>query len=146
MGFTAEGSVSDLDWTFQPYVDAKGVTPEPSVDQIEAYWHGFGEMLRRNQEAVEEWNAKLDAAKSDKTKSKKIRDEYAAFQRQQSQEAVDTRRRLLAALCGEDLEHGVEGSPSLAQLEQLPGRIFDAFQANMQDALVPKALKPGTTD
>lgn len=38
MGFNAETAVSKLDWDFTTFVpDAKGVTPEPSVDQAEAF-------------------------------------------------------------------------------------------------------------
>lgn len=38
MGFNAETAVSTLDWDFSKFVaDAKGVTPEPSSDQAEAF-------------------------------------------------------------------------------------------------------------
>lgn len=34
MGFTAETVVEELAWNFKPYVDAKGITPEPSDDTV----------------------------------------------------------------------------------------------------------------
>lgn len=148
MGFTAEGSVSGLDWSFKPYVDASGVTPEPSSDQIKDYWAGYGALLQDEQERLSDWQERLDAAAKDKDKARKIREEFKQAQRVNADESQNRRIELLAKLCGAtaDAEGNLTGGcPTIEQIRALPGRVFDAFNESMQEALVPKALKPGTT-
>jgi hypothetical protein len=64
MAFKAQGSVSRLDWDFNPYVAAKGTSPEPSGTAIGDYWADYLSMLRQSQQNVQEMQDKRNAAET----------------------------------------------------------------------------------
>lgn len=131
MGYQAKEKITNLDYDFNPYAAVKGVTPEPSPDQIKTYWLAFQAMVRRNRNELVEWDQRLNQLDPDDRAGRNALDEeYAAWQDQASDERLVLRRKMLAAVCSDQ--------PSVEDLEKLPGRVFDDFEGYMQEELTPK--------
>jgi hypothetical protein len=128
-----------LDWTFRPFVEASGVTPEPTSDQITDYWSGYGELLDNNRIEVEKFDRRRKELGDDPDPDRLagLDVEFREWQRKNAAATITRRIALLAALCSD--------CPTAEQLTELPGRILDAFQQAMQDALVPKASTSATS-
>ena len=47
MGFTAADAVEELAWDFRPYLDAHGVTPEPTDEQIRRMNRGMRDAVTK---------------------------------------------------------------------------------------------------
>lgn len=147
MSYKAEEQVGRLDYDFGPFrPEIKGVTPEPETERIKQYWLSIQEMVRRSQEDLQEWNDRLNAIGSPKDdtpeEKARVRDETRAFnreyeewQRESADRRIEIRRRALAMVCDEQ--------PSYEELCSLPGRVFDDFEAYMQEELTPKGSRSG---
>jgi hypothetical protein len=140
MAFKASESTSDLKWDFRPFVDAFGETPEPSSDQISDYWASELARMRESQRRAEEFNSQLD----DLTKAKDedgiraLHDKYDSESIALGKSNLDERRHVLSQLCSD--------CPNYDQINALPGRIFEAFEFEMQQSLGPKARRTDTSD
>jgi hypothetical protein len=135
MAFKAQGSVSRLDWDFNPYVAAKGTSPEPSGTAIGDYWADYLSMLRQSQQNVQEMQDKRNAAETVEEK-RAIDTEFDEYQKVQAKERIARRIDLLAKL--------LDNCPTAEQMADLPGRIFDAYEVSVQEELSPKGLTSAT--
>lgn len=104
MGFTAADAVEELAWDFRPYLDAHGVTPEPTDEQIR-------KMNRGLRDAVAKATG-LDLADDDQDGLAKA---FAALTDKQLA-AIDEHN--IAAIV-----HVTGDSPSAEQLRACPARV-----------------------
>jgi hypothetical protein len=121
MGFQAADAVVALDWDLRPYVDAHGTVPEPSQAKLDAYAKAmlgvFAEMgldlpATASEEDIEQ------ALTRHLAEGKTITELGPEVQRMH--EAIRKRRIAAASkVCG--------GSPTVAQITQLPPRVREAF-------------------
>jgi hypothetical protein len=138
MGFKATEATSKLEWDFRPYLDAHGVSPEPSGTALWTFqqnWTNTANAARRT--------AVSRAALLDKEEQKKSSDEIAAeladWAAMDWEQAVQATADMMGGLYGEvnlDELHGrlaalvdsVTGScPSQEQIMALPGRVRAAY-------------------
>lgn len=152
MGYTPAEGVPALDYDFNPFVDVKGQTPEPSDKQMGDYWKGYGRLIRENQRGTEGWLRKLQVAQAAveasesldqkaKDKAQKALDavgaEYDAWSEQNGDATRSRRKDLLAEVCS--------GQPSREDLDRLPGRVYDDFESYMQEELTPKGRRSASS-
>jgi len=142
MGYKAEENIDQLDYDFGPFCpDIKGTTPEPDADRIKQYLVSFQAMMRRQRDAIIDWQAKADEIKGDDAKARAKRaeldEEYAKWQDEEADKRLDQRRKMLAMLCSD--------KPSVEELAQLPGRLFNDFESYMQNEIGPKESRNATS-
>jgi hypothetical protein len=134
MGFKAEESVPKLEWDFRPYVDAHGVSPEPSGTALWTFnrnWTNITDAARRT--------AVSRAAARDQADRERSGDEARAELDKWAgltwDEAVRETDKLMSGIYGEidqeQLHHRLAslvdeltaGCPTSDQIMQLPGRV-----------------------
>lgn len=164
-GFNAAESVKTPDYDFNPYVDAQGVVPEPSLDQIEDFYNTAQDILleqragyeqirnKRLEQRRADWLTAWLAARTDEANQPELpadddlpdEDGEVVRQRvlgeQQAAKALDRKadlrqREALSALCS--------GQPSTEQLIALPPRVFEAFAGYIQGFYSPEARAAAT--
>lgn len=108
MAFTAADTVEELAWDFRPYLDAHGVTPEPTDEQIRRMNRGLRDAVRTatGHELPED---------DDKTLLK-------AFNALSDKQLAAIEEANIAALA-----HVTGDSPSVEQLKACPQRIRRAY-------------------
>jgi hypothetical protein len=103
MGFQAEDVVEKLEWDFRPYVDASGVAPEPTTEQVLHFAETLRDILKAEDDAPVASLSSVLAALSDGDVSGQNEKIVAAF----------------ADLCSDQ--------PSAGQIHGLPHRQQQAF-------------------
>lgn len=139
MGFKAQEAVSALDWDFNPWVKARGTTPEPSNREITTFIRDYNlllESVRRTQ------LAKLDKAKSEINESEEVagnREQelarWAEMSWEQGLEALEAELEAenqgdgeeLALKLAEMVAKVAHDTPTVDQIMGLPGRIRAAY-------------------
>lgn len=120
--FTAETVVEALEYTLLPYVDSKGVIPEPSTLQVQAFMNAQAterERLRKELAGLPD-DEPLEAT-------------LKRLGSKQVEAAVKRNAQMYAALCS--------GTPSAEELAALPHRIFAAFAAWVSEQILnPEAV------
>lgn len=128
MGFSAATALPRLDWNFAPYIEARGVTPEPSRKKLDA----FREDVQR-----------LDRQRLTLTDQGRIRDE--ADLPDEDRERVKQLDYELAQVIA-DL---TDGNPSLDQLTGLldasPRAFFGYLNSLLEDLTNPEGSRSATT-
>jgi K+-transporting ATPase c subunit len=137
MGFKAEGSVPALEWDFRPYVDASGVSPEPSGTAMFAFQQNY-----TNATMAAKRQAKSRAALIDETNKKtgdELREDLRKWAECSFEDAVQESAQLLdKVLTSEyatelveriaELVHNLtDGCPNKDQIMALPGRVRSQF-------------------
>jgi hypothetical protein len=117
-GFNASKAVDKMEWDFRPYVDAKGVIPEPTDEQLARFQK---EQARLGAQALED--SELSA------------EEYLKKQAEIDEEVllknVRETAELFAAICS--------NTPSVEEIMKLPMRQRSAFYGWVRESLTPKA-------
>lgn len=122
--FNAGTVVEPLEWDFTKYKAGKGVTPEPSDEQLSAFFKAM--MAAAQTEGTAELQAITDAGED----QEKMLAAIAAL----PEDALSGAKAMIApyaALCS--------GSPSEAQLAKLPPRVRFAFFTWLSGELRPEA-------
>jgi hypothetical protein len=138
MGFKAEEATSKLEWDFRPYLDAHGVSPEPSGTALWVFQQNWTNISNAARRTAVSRAAMLD--QQDKEKSKdEIAAELADWAAMDWEQAVKATGDLMSGLYGEvnlDELHGrlaaqadsvTGGCPSQEQIMGLPGRVRAAY-------------------
>lgn len=138
MGFKATEATSKLEWDFRPYLEAQGVSPEPSGQALWVFqqnWTNITDAARRT--AVSR-AAMVDKESKDKG-TEAITTELARWAGLTWDEAIEETAKLMGGMYGEishEELHGrlaeqvdeVTGScPSRDQIMALPGRVRAAY-------------------
>lgn len=133
MGYKAKDQIDPLDYDFAPFADVQGKTPEFSVERIKVYWLGMVSMQRHYLDEMQRWEERRKALGDPPAQDAvdAFEAEYEPWSSKSVDDRHEIRRRLLAALC--------DDQPSFEELSELPSRVFDDFEAAMQEALTPKA-------
>lgn len=120
MGFTAEGAIAPLDFDFRPFVDAHGVTPEPSAEQLRRFRYQLREVSGAATEGAKDVAERLAGMSEE---------EFAA----RDEEFLD-------ALAGV-----TSGAPSREQIAALPARYQQAYTGSLiGDLFNPEASSAAT--
>lgn len=138
MGFKAEEAVDKLEWDFRPYVDAFGVSPEPSGQALWLFqqnWVHTADAARRT--------AVSRAAVRDKEErgrtSEQVQEEIARWAGLTWDEAIEETSKMMsgtyAEVNSEELHRRMatlideltKGCPNTEQIMGLPGRNRAAF-------------------
>lgn len=106
--FSAETAVEALEYTLVPYADSKGTIPEPSTVQVQAF-------MNAQRAERERLRKELDGIPDDEPLDVTLK----RLGPRQTEAAVKRNAEMYAALCS--------GTPSAAELAQLPHRVFAAF-------------------
>lgn len=131
MGFDANAKVEGIGpYNFAPFLDEQGEIPEPSPEQIGEYFRDLDALYRENTRGTQEFGERLQAATS-MAQRREIDRNLMAWEEATGKATLTRRRELLSSVCSD--------SPSVAILEQLPGRVFDLFEQYIQEQLSPKA-------
>jgi hypothetical protein len=132
MGFDAGKAVEPLDFDFTAFGGPEGVIPEPSTGQVDDF---FDELKSLAHEA------KGMLAMADKKKTGEMSEQDAVeflstLDDDMVQKFRDRMINALDKLCG--------GTPSRTDIEALPYRVLNAFNAWLGGALRPEAPKAVT--
>jgi hypothetical protein len=138
MGFKADEAVLKLEWDFKPYVDAAGVSPEPSGTSLFVFqrnWYNTIEAMRRT--------AVARAAKQDEKirglTPDRVKEEVGKWGQMSWDEAIEESAQLMSGALGDDVGEELhrrlsglvaeltENSPSQEQIMELPGRVRAAY-------------------
>lgn len=122
-------SVEKLGYDFEMFKQGKGDIQEPDSDQIADFWADYSEVLAVSRERSAGWAEKLEDEKLTAEDREDLEREAAAWRRENAKQMVARRREMLSALCS--------GDPNVEQLTALPGRVLDAFESYMMDAISP---------
>lgn len=155
-GFSAADRLAVPTFDFRPYVDADGTVPEPSLDQIEAYYNAAQaiavdtgkvweeirqDRLDRRRAAWQREHPGGDMPADDDlppetliATSERLAEEQTRSGEIQ-RESLDRQVRALADLCS--------GTPSYEQLTELAKhiRVFEAFQGYIEGFYSPEARR-----
>jgi acyl-CoA reductase-like NAD-dependent aldehyde dehydrogenase len=141
VGFKATSSVSKMDYNFEPHVRERGDIPEPSSDQIAAFFDAQESAMREWRDAL----AELQPEGEEKTWTPEQRREaeraMADYVREHREERLQRRVEILSAVCS--------GKPSVTTLTELgstASRVLDAFESYIWEELSPKGSTSGSTD
>jgi len=147
MGFKASEAVSPLEYDFHPHVDAKGVTPEPSTDQIV-------QLQVAQKAALEKLGIDTDEVDNDdQGNMQSLMDMMAGLSEEQLYEIQDEQADAVAEVCGAergetDADGGVYwsgGNPSRDEIIALPFRIRQAYFGWLMGQLFdPESAAAGT--
>ena len=129
--FNAKDAVEPLEFDFAPFVEAKGVVPEPTDEQVAEFYGNLGDQLKI---ALGEERVK-DLDLTDPLQVGKL---FMSLTVEDHRKMYDANLDLHAAVCS--------GEPSREQLEALPFRLRQAFYGMVQGWLRPEASKPATND
>lgn len=134
-GFDASAAVEPLHCILKPFADFEGNIPEPSTVQVQEFYNAQREEMHR---AAETERKRREAAGADDDGSDAETDDSkpVPFVKGPTPAEVkkDTRRaaEMYSAVCS--------GTPTAAQIEQLPHRIFAKFAEWVnQDVINPEA-------
>lgn len=138
MGFKADDAVPKLEWDFKPWVDASGVSPEPSSIAQFTFIQNYNNTLegaRRKAMAL----AAVDAEKHKEMPTEALRAELETWSKYSWAEAIEESGRLLDGILGKDATEELnqrvanligevtENCPSAEQVMSLPGRVRSAY-------------------
>lgn len=157
-GFAAATSVKVPDYDLNPYVDAVGEVPEPSIDQIEDFYNTARDIALEQRAAYErmrerriemrrqDWrdtHLEGEALPPDSELPEELSDLVRERLKVEEAEAreIDRRadlrqREALSALCS--------GTPSTEQLIALPVRVLEAFAGYIEGFYSPEARAAAT--
>lgn len=138
MGFKAEDAVPKLEWDFRPWVDAHGVSPEPSgvaLFTFQQNWFNVTQAFRRTVEA----RARQQAEELSHRTTEELADEMSRWAMLTWDEAIEETDKLLSGPlgreAGDELHRRLAGlvatvtgdCPDAEQIMALPGRTRSAF-------------------
>lgn len=128
--FKAADAVEPLDYEFAPYADVKGTVPEPSGDQVAAFYANLGKQLETalgddRTEGV------------DMTSPTEVGRLFMSLTADDHKAMYDALLDLHAEVCSQQ--------PSRDDLAQLPFRLRQAFYGAVQEWLRPEASRPATS-
>jgi hypothetical protein len=138
MGFKAAEAVSQLEWDFRPYVDAHGVSPEPSGLALFAFQQNYFNTTQAFRKSVEA-RARAQAEELRSRTSEELADEMARWSMLTWDEAIEETDKLLSGSlgkqAGEELHQRLAelvaevtgGCPSAEQIMDLPGRVRSGY-------------------
>lgn len=131
MGFDAN-KVEKLSYNFERFKQGRGDIAEPSYEQIADFWRDYGNLLNRQRDGIAEFEDRIQKTVADNKPDDRadIVAEFEAWQDKVGREMQAERRAYISRLCSDN--------PSVEQLTALPGRIFDAFESYMLEAIQPK--------
>jgi hypothetical protein len=154
--FKAEEAVPKLEWDFRPYVDAHGVSPEPSGTALFAFQQNYNNTLQAYRR-----NAVAKAAVRDREEKnlgpEEIQAEIDRWAAMTWESAIEESARLMDEALGADAADELNtrvatlvaeltgDCPNVEQIMALPGRVrsvyFGWFVGQVSD---PEALTAGT--
>lgn len=138
MGFNASTAVEKLEWDFRPHVDADGVTPEPSTDEIAMLQIALQRFV-----AIGERGLVDDKAADPKTGSLTV-DEALELLDPDTMGGSPEATEVIVGLL-EVVEQVTHGSPTAEQILALPGRVQREYLGWLAGSLLdPKFGSNGT--
>ena len=140
MGFVAGDAVEKLEWNFRPYVDADGVTPEPSTDEIAMLQVALQRFVAIGQRGLDDGTPKNALEETGPLSIE------AAFELLDPDSMAGTPEatEVIVSLL-EVVEKVTHGSPTAEQILALTGRIRREFLAWIAGSLLdPKYGSNGT--
>jgi hypothetical protein len=124
--FNLTDAVGVLEYNFEPYA-GKGVIPEPSAIQIQAFRQALGEML-----------GEVDEDSSDKDEGVVFAKRLSEYLNSDTTEADEKSLHIVADVCS--------NQPSFDDLQALPYRARQAFLGWIVGMLlVPEGARPATS-
>lgn len=120
-------AIEKIDWNFRPYVEADGVVPEPSTEQVGVFLDTLHALITELA-ATGEFD---DIPEADIEKMKRGEILALAAQKQASNQRFIGNEKLIAAYA--DL---CSNLPSVEQLAALPHRIRERFFNHVRDQFV----------
>ena len=121
MGFAASGAVAPLEWDLRPYIDAHGVTPEPSQAKLDAYsttMMGLFDQFDLDLPATAS-ERDIDAALTGAVLDGKSMSEAAPELAKLREQITKTRVKAACGVCS--------GKPTIEQVSKLPPRLRESF-------------------
>lgn len=133
MGFDAGKAVEPLDFDFSAFNGPKGVIAEPTTGQVDDF---FGELKALAMEA-RSMMAGAERVRSGEMSQEDTVEFLSTLDDGMISRFRDRMINAIDKLCG--------GTPSRTDIEALPYRVLNAFNAWLGGALRPEAQKPVTT-
>lgn len=137
-GFKADEAVAKLEWDFRPWVDASGVSPEPSDVALELFQRNYNNNIQAARRTTLSRAALMDQDSGKKT-AEEIREELKAWASYNWDEAVDASAELLDGALEKDTARQLHlrlatliseltgECPATEQIMGLPVRIRSAY-------------------
>lgn len=130
--FDAATAVEQLDYDFTAYDADKGVIPEPSTGQMEAYFNEVREIAQRARKLQESAKKMQEREKSgDAMSDEEAQEVLAAMDEFSLAKFQSEMSAAIARLCSD--------SPSEDQLAKLPHRVLQAFMKWISGEFRPEA-------
>lgn len=137
MGFKAQGAVPALEWDFRPYVDASGVSPEPSGTAMFTFQQNYTNAVQ----AAKRQTLSRGALADQKTErsADEMREELQKWASYSFEEAIEESGQLLESIVGTKyaqelieriaglIDELTGGCPNRQQILDLPGRIRSTY-------------------
>lgn len=120
-----------LDYDFNPYIDAKGTVPEPTDDQVAAFYDGLSRQFE-----LALGDDRTDGV--DFTEPMSVAALLSSLREEDNRKLYEALLELHVAVCS--------GAPSREQLEALPFRLRRMFYGAVQGWLRPESWQPATSD
>lgn len=129
--FDAATAVEPLEYNFAPYHDAKGTVPEPTDDQVAAFYGDLGKQFEKSLGAE-----RLEGV--DVTDPLDVAKLFMSLDGDDHRAMYHQLLELHVAVCS--------GEPSREAIEALPFRLRRAWYGMVQGWLRPESSRPATDD
>lgn len=117
--FKADKAITDLEWDFNPHLNASGTIPEPSDAALVRYQQRMAEHARKYLPDVDPNNLR------------EVVEANANVTGDEMMEAIEGQAQITGELC--------QDRPSAEQLLELPPRVRAAFYGWLQGTISPEA-------